>query len=146
MLSFLYNDFYNYDHPNQSKIPSLHSDYCLSKLIFLSFHQPLLFGHIGTGKLKSIFLELRMLHQFYWKDWGFSFETTPLEDIESSKAAFADDFRVDDGFPGGSDSMASACNAGDLGSIPGWGRSPGEGNGNPLQYSCLENSMDRGAW
>ena len=41
---------------------------------------------------------------------------------------------------------ASACNAGDLGSIPGLGRSPGEGNGNPLQYSWLENSMDRGAW
>ena len=41
---------------------------------------------------------------------------------------------------------ASAYNAGDLGSIPGLGRSPGEGNGNPLQYSCLENSMDRGAW
>ena len=41
---------------------------------------------------------------------------------------------------------ASACNAGDLGLIPGWGRSPGEGNGNPLQYSCLENPMDGGAW
>ena len=41
---------------------------------------------------------------------------------------------------------ASACNAGDLGSIRGLGRSPGEGNGNPLQYSCLENSMDRGVW
>ena len=40
----------------------------------------------------------------------------------------------------------SACNAGDLDSIPGSGRSPGEGNGNPLQYSCLENPMDRGAW
>ena len=40
----------------------------------------------------------------------------------------------------------SVCNAGDLGSIPGLGRSPGEGNGNPLQYSCLENPMDRGAW
>ena len=40
----------------------------------------------------------------------------------------------------------SARNAGDLGSIPGWGRSSGEGNGNPLQYSCLENPMDRGAW
>ena len=40
----------------------------------------------------------------------------------------------------------SACNAGDMGSIPGLGRSPGEENGNPLQYSCLENSMDRGAW
>ena len=49
-------------------------------------------------------------------------------------------------FPGGSEFKESACNAGDLGSIPGSGRSPGEGNGNPLQYSCLENPMDRGAW
>ena len=47
--------------------------------------------------------------------------------------------------PGGSDSKESACNAGDLGCIPGWERSPEEGNGYPLQYSCLENSMDRGA-
>ena len=50
------------------------------------------------------------------------------------------------GFPGGSDSNESACNAGDPGSIPGLGRSPGEGNGYPFQYSCLENSMHRGAW
>ena len=50
------------------------------------------------------------------------------------------------GFPGGSEVKASACNAGDVGLIPESGRSPGEGNGNPLQYSCLENSMDRGAW
>ena len=49
-------------------------------------------------------------------------------------------------FPGGSDGKASACNVGDLGSIPGLGRSPGERNGNPLQYCCLENPMDRGAW
>ena len=49
------------------------------------------------------------------------------------------------GFPGGSGSKASACNSGDLGSIPGLGRSPGEGNGNPLQYSCLENPKDGGA-
>ena len=48
------------------------------------------------------------------------------------------------GFPGGSDSKASACNAGDLGSIPESGRSPGEGNDNPLQHPCLENSMDGG--
>ena len=45
-----------------------------------------------------------------------------------------------------SDGKESACDAGDLGSIPGLGRSPGEGNGNPLQYSCLENPMDGGAW
>ena len=50
------------------------------------------------------------------------------------------------GFPGGSDGKESACNAGDSGSIPGLGRSPGEGNGNPLQYSCLENPTHRGAW
>ena len=51
------------------------------------------------------------------------------------------------GFPGGSDGKESAaCNAEDLGSIPGLGRSPGEGNRYPLQYSCLENPMDRGAW
>jgi len=50
------------------------------------------------------------------------------------------------GFPGGSDSKESACNAGGLDLIPRSGRSPGEGNGNPLQYSCLKNSMDRGAW
>ena len=49
-------------------------------------------------------------------------------------------------FPGGSDVKVSAYNAGDLGSIPGSGRSPGEGNGNPLQYSCLENPMVRRAW
>ena len=47
---------------------------------------------------------------------------------------------------GGLDDKESACNAGDLGLIPGLGRSPGEGDGYPLQYSCLENSMDRGAW
>ena len=49
-------------------------------------------------------------------------------------------------FPGGSEDKASACNAGDPGLNPGLGRSPGEGNGNPLQYSCLENPMDRGDW
>ena len=51
-----------------------------------------------------------------------------------------------EGFPGGSVGKESPCNAGDPGSIPGSGRSPGEENGNPLQDSCLENPMDRGAW
>ena len=50
------------------------------------------------------------------------------------------------GFLGGSAGKESACSAGDLGSIPGLGRSPGDGNGNPLQYSCLGNPMGRGAW
>ena len=50
------------------------------------------------------------------------------------------------GFPGGSDDKESTCNAGEPGLIPGLGRSPGEGNGNPFQDSCLENSMGRGDW
>ena len=51
-----------------------------------------------------------------------------------------------DDYPGGSDGKESACNAEDMSSIPGLGRSPVEENGNPLQYSCLENPMDRGTW
>ena len=54
--------------------------------------------------------------------------------------------RLTMGFPSGSNGKESACNAGNLGSIPGSGRSPGKGNGNQLQYSCLENSIDREAW
>ena len=53
---------------------------------------------------------------------------------------------TEEDFPGGSDGKASAYNAGELGSIPGLGRSSGGGNGNLLQYSCLENHMDGGAW
>ena len=71
--------------------------------------------------------------------------------IWSLSACDKPDFRViigssTRGFPGGSEVKASACSVGDLGSIPGLGRSPGEGNGNPLQYACLENPMDGGAW
>ena len=51
-----------------------------------------------------------------------------------------------EGFPGGSVVKNLPANAEDMGSVPGWGRSPGEGNGNPLKYSCLGNPMDRGAW
>ena len=61
-----------------------------------------------------------------------------LEKAEESRDQIANIYWL----PGGSDGKASACNAGDPGLIPGSGRSPGEGNGNPLQYSCLENSMD----
>ena len=63
----------------------------------------------------------------------------PISRIAGSYAKFKD-------FPDGSDGKASVYNAGDLGSIPGLGTSLGEGNGNPLQYSCLENPRDRGAW
>ena len=69
-------------------------------------------------------------------------EITYLGTTDSQLSMFKKPIR---GFPDGSEGKASACNAGDPGSIPEWGRSPGEGNGNPLQYSCLENSMDRGA-
>ena len=58
----------------------------------------------------------------------------------------SDDVPLEIGFPGGSEVKASAWNVGDLGLIPGLGRSPGEGSGNPLQYSCLENPMEGGAW
>ena len=59
---------------------------------------------------------------------------------------FDQDYGLIWGFPGGSDGKESACNVGDLGSIPGLGRCPGVGHGNPLQYPCLENPMDRGVW
>ena len=64
----------------------------------------------------------------------------------SSKGKVLTLYRLIKGFPGGSDSNESACNVGDLGLIPGLGRSLGGGCGNPLQYSCLESSMDRGTW
>ena len=66
-----------------------------------------------------------------FKEWDFSFQK-----VISSKKSLSN----------GSDGKESACNAGDTSSIPGLGRSPSEGNGYPLQYSCLANSMDRGAW
>ena len=59
---------------------------------------------------------------------------------------FSEETILSKGFPGGSDGKESACSVGNLGAIPGLGRSPGEGNGNPLPYSYLENPMDRGAW
>ena len=66
--------------------------------------------------------------------------------IASSNLYLANVYQGNQGFPGGSDCKESAWNAGNLGLIPGLGRSPGGGHGNPLQYSCLENPMDRGAW
>ena len=71
----------------------------------------------------------------FWQAWGYS----------PGIFIFIDNFTAESlGFPDGSDGKGSACNLGNLGSILGLGRSPGEGNGNPLQYSCLENYMDRG--
>ena len=66
------------------------------------------------------------------------------EEAGKARRSFRQQYKSN-GFPGGSDGKASVCNAGDPGLIPGSGRSTGEGNGYPLQYSCPENSMDRGA-
>ena len=66
--------------------------------------------------------------------------------VSSLLGSFVDSLNLSWGFPGGSGGKESACNAGDLGSIPGFERCPGEGNGYPLKHSCLENSMDRRAW
>ena len=81
----------------------------------------------------------------------FTSWATREAEYEQEKHAFLDPIfkgktMLFTGFPGGLDGKGSACNAGDLGSIPELGRSPGEGNGNPLQYSCLGNPMVREAW
>ena len=73
---------------------------------------------------------------------GRAKEETVLERKDEVSGSFKQLF----GFPGGSDGKEFACNAEDQGSVPGCVRSPGEENGGPLQYSCLENSMERGAW
>ena len=85
-------------------------------------------------------------------DWFYLLDVHPKSEIGKSNH-FPSSSSVSDlhflghnlAFSGSSNSKETACNAGDLGSIPGWGRSLGEGNGNPLQYSCLENPTDRGA-
>ena len=77
--------------------------------------------------------------------WAGSYQTTGLEHVDGVSKYYIGN-AYNRGFPGITEGKESACNARDLGSILGSGRSPGEGRGNPLQYSCLENSMDRGAW
>ena len=72
-------------------------------------------------------------------------EKDRTEDLDLTTICYLGGASGKEAFLGGSVGKASACNAGDLGLIPGSGRSPGEGNGNPLQNSCLENPMDRGA-
>ena len=87
----------------------------------------------------KVFSNELALHIMWPKYWSFSFSISP-----SNNYLGLITFRM--GFPGGSEVKVPACNLGNLGSIPGSGRFPGEGNVNPLQYSCLENPMDRGAW
>ena len=69
-----------------------------------------------------------------------------LQNYSLLRVGWSRQFDQDKDFPGGSDGEVSVYNAGDLGSMPGLGRFPGEGNGNPLQYSCLQNPMEGGAW
>ena len=71
--------------------------------------------------------------------------TGALKTLENQRVTVLGSFHLASGFPSGSDGKESACNAGDAGLIPASGRSPGEGNGNPLQYSCLGNFTDKGA-
>ena len=87
------------------------------------------FGLVSKAEV-GVFLELSC----------FFDDPTDVGNLISGSSAFLR------GFSGGSDHKSFACNAGDLGFVPGSGRSPGEGSGNPLQYSCLENPMDGGAW
>ena len=82
---------------------------------------------------------------FLWRHQS-NWIRAPLNDLILKKFINLAALGLSWGFFGGSDGEESACSVGDLGSIPGLGRSPGEGHGYPLQYSCLENSMDRGAW
>ena len=77
---------------------------------------------------------------------SLGWEDPPEEDMATHSIILAWRIPVEKGFPGTSDGKESACNVGDSGSVPGYRRSLGEGNGNLLQYSCLENPMDRGAW
>ena len=106
--------------------------------------------------LKSRFIQSRQPHTegVHSRLWLYRLTKTSEEKVAWKSISISPQWFYDNslyltiarGFPGGSGGKASACNAGDLGSIPGSGRSPGEGNDNPLQHSCLENLMDGGGW
>ena len=111
-------------------------------MTFASFTDGLVgYNIVGWRKFSFRFLTENLLHCLLTSSMAIKrFKDLLINHPENIYALFSW------GFPGGSEVKASACNAGDLGSIPGLGKSPGEGNGNPLQYSCLENPMDGGAW
>ena len=105
------------------------------------FHFHFSLSCIGEGNgnpLQCSCLENPRDGEAWWAVYGVAQSWTQLKWLSSSLAC--------DGFPGSPDSKVSACSAGDPGLITGSGRSPGKGNGYPLQYYCLENSMDGGAW
>ena len=93
---------------------------------------------ISISFILKLVTDSLLLSQFPWEILPFSAESALLNSRPILTAA--------SGFPGGSDGEESACNAGDADLTPGWRSSPGQGNGYPLQCSCLENSTDRGAW
>ena len=97
------------------------------------------YAPISSLKGKGIFLWTRYVFE---KANSFNL----LKYLLNFKYVCKNVFKLEWGFPCGSDGKEFTCNVGDLGLIPGLGRSPAEGNGYPLQYSCLENSMDRGTW
>ena len=148
----------------ESVIPANHLILCCPLLL------PAIFPSI------RVFSNESTLHMRWPKYWSFSFSIIPFKEIPglisfrmdwldllqnglvgspcsprySQESSPTPQFKTINSlapsFPGGSDSKVSVYNVGDLDSIPGSGRSPGEGNGNPLQYCCLENPTDRGAW
>ena len=109
---------------------------------------PCSFLGLFLGSTSPVLVHLLLIRHSYdhsqWKPM-YELEGNPLqEDIANFSSLLPT--VVPMGFPGGSDGKESACNVGDPGSIPGSGRSPGEGNDSLLQYSCLDNSVDRAAW
>ena len=100
---------------------------------------------LHTAQWVSFFITPEVAHEAESFDMGISYHTKLCTEFFIFWTADVAFYRQTMGFPGGSDSKESACNAGDRVSIPGSGRSPGEGNGNLLQYSCLGNPMNRGA-
>ena len=113
-------------------------------------------GTPGTSTSLGPFLHRKLLKIVFYNDGGSKLNITlaifiyflPLI-LKDIRNIFVDPLASVMGFPGGLVVKESSCNAGalkDAGSIPGWGRSPGGGHGNPLQHSCLENPVDRGAW
>ena len=106
--------------------------------------------HICKGVFLTFYSSFRdtsspRKHRAHWSHRNDNIQGEYVEgDERRTQAGELSDISL--GFPGGAEVKASACSVGDLGSIPGSGRSPGEGNGNPLQYSCLGNPKDRGVW
>ena len=114
-----------------------------SLLKFMSIELVMLINHLIVSPPSPFAFDLSQ-HQGLFQWVGFSHQVAKALELQLKLQSFQ--FKVEMGFPGGSDGKESACNAGDLGSTPGLGRSPREGNDNPLQYTCLENPMGRGAW